>query len=399
MAAWIIYGLPATLQAEQTLSDDALERLRQNVQSELNARHKTAQSTDELFPGATLAIALPDGRVMGFATGVADVEKTIPMPVEARMPVGSIGKTFVAAVVLGMVADGTLELDGRVAQWLGDEPWFERLPNGDTMTLRQLLNHSSGLIDHVFDETSGFANYLKQQFDPAHATDALEPREFVRFALDQKPLFRAGEGFHYSETGYILAGMVIEKAGGSSYYEELDRRFLRPLGLVQTSAMNRRSFVGLVSGYAPKGRALFGTPYKVADAGIFAFDPSLEWTGGGLVSNSQDLVRWAKALFEGRAISRRYLDEMLNSIAQPEQGRDAAGRAFGYGLGVNIVRTSCGNVYRHGGFFPGYNSMLVYFPDRGIAVAMQVNADSTRIEEHFDAIVRIIMGVLEAGGC
>lgn len=392
MAIWIVYGLPATLQAEQTLSDDAVDQLTQNVQNELNARQNTAQSTDELFPGATVAIALPDGRVMGFATGFADLEKTIPMPVEARMPAGSIGKTFVAAVVLGMVADGKLDLDDSVARWLGDEPWFERLPNGGTMTLRHLLNHSSGLIDHVFDEASGFANDFRAQFDPDHATDALEPREFVQYALDQEPLFRAGEGFHYSETGYILAGMVIEKAGGSSYYDELDRRLLQPLGLMQTSGMNRRAFTGLVPGYAPKARALFGSPYKVADAGVFAFDPSLEWTGGGLVTNSQDLVRWAKALFEGRAISPRYLDEMVNSIAQPEQGRDAAGRTFGYGLGVNVVGTSYGTVYRHGGFFPGYNSMLVYFPDRGIAVAMQINADATKIEEHIDAMLRIIMG-------
>ena len=127
-------------------------------------------------------------------------------------------------------------------------------------TLQHLLNHSSGLIDHVFDAASGFANVLREQFDPAHATDALESRELVRFALDQKPMFRAGEGYHYAETGYILAGMIIEKAGGSTYYEELDRRLLQPLGLMQTSVMNRRKFAGLVSGYAPKARELLGSP-------------------------------------------------------------------------------------------------------------------------------------------
>jgi D-alanyl-D-alanine carboxypeptidase len=389
--------LPLTVLAEQAPTNRVVALLKQGIQSELDACYRAAQKTDELFPGATAAVALPDGRILGFATGLADLEKKIAMTKDVRMPAGSIGKTFVAAVALDLVADGKLKLDDRVARWLGNEPWFKRLPNGDTMTVRHLLNHSSGLIDHVFDEDSGFANYLKEKLDPTHvapATVTFDPEAFVRFALDRKPLFRPGEGFHYSDTGYILLGMIIEKAGGLGYYKEVSRRFLKPLKLTLTSPMNRRKLMGLVAGYAPKGRSLFNTPYKVADAGVFAFDPSLEWTGGGLVTNSQDLVRWAKALFEGKAIGHRYLEEMLNSIAKPGPERDASGRAFGYGLGVSIARTKYGTVYRHGGFFPGYNSVLAYYPDSGIAVAMQINADDTKLEAHFEALVRVAMEAL-----
>lgn len=117
-----------------------------------------------------------------------------------------------------------------------------------------------------------------------------------------------------------------------------------------------------------------------------------------MVSNSKDMVRWAKALFEGDVIKQPYLDEMLRSVSTPKQGRDIAGRAYGYGLGVSIVKTNYGTAFRHGGFFPGYNSMLAYFPDFNIAVAMQINSDNAKIEEHFEAIVKMIIGTI-ASGC
>ncbi|MBD3790691.1 MAG: serine hydrolase [Campylobacterales bacterium] len=91
-----------------------------------------------------------------------------------------------------------------------------------------------------------------------------------------------------------------------------------------------------------------------------------------MVSNSKDMVRWAKALFEGKVIKQPYLDEMLKSVSKPTKGKDISGRAYGYGLGVSIVKTNYGTAFRHGGFFPGYNSMLAYFPDFKIAVVQSV---------------------------
>ncbi len=207
-------------------------------------------------------------------------------------------------------------------------------------------------------------------------------------------MFAAGEGFHYSDTGYILAGLIIEKASGSTYYEELASRFLRPLKLSRTTPFTRKDTEDLAQGYAPESRRLFGLPAKVLDDGIMVFDPSLEWTGGGLVTTSLDLVRWGIALFGGKAIGSHYLVEMLNSVAVPERVADQPGQTYGYGLGVSIVNTRFGIAYRHGGFFPGYNSLLAYYPEFGIAVAMQINADKTDLEEHFDAIVEIVVRIV-----
>jgi len=395
----VIYFLAGTNSYEHNLSNDAFEQLGKDVQNELDARYKAAQTTDEFFPGATVSFALRDARMTRFAIGFSEIEEKTAMSTESRMPAGSIGKTFVAAVTLSMVSDGTLDLDGKIIKWLGDEPWFNRLPNHNMITLRHLLNHSSGLIDHVFDTGSGFQDYMKRQLILGNTKRAIDPRELVQFILDKKPLFPVGEGFHYSDTGYILVGLIIEKASGSSYYEELTNRFLKPLNLKLTSPLSQRKVVGLAQGYAPKSQQLFGLPYKVLDAGTFVFNPSLEWTGGGVVSNSQDLVRWAKALYEGKAIGQPYLNEMLNSVATPEQGRDALSRIYGYGLGISIAKTKYGTMFRHGGFFPGYNSMMAYFPDRGIAVAMQINSDSSKIEEHFEAIIKIIIEAINSDFC
>ncbi|MDH4056325.1 MAG: beta-lactamase family protein [Gammaproteobacteria bacterium] len=384
--------LPGLVLASEWLSDDTFNQITIDVQVELDARYAAAQSANELFPGATFAFGLPDGRVAKFTVGYSDLEKKLPMRSDSRMPSGSIGKTYVAAVAMSMVEDGLLQLDGRIGTWLGDEPWFARLPNGDSITLLHLLNHSSGIIDHVFDTDSQFQDYLTQQFDSDNAAGSIDPRELVRFVLDKEPLFPAGEGFHYTDTGYLLVGIIIEKATGSGYYEELTRRLLVPLNLRQTTPLDHRDIAGIAQGYAPESQRLFGLPYEVVDEGALVFDPSLEWTGGGLVTTSEDLVRWAVALFSSKAIARPYVDEMLNSIAKPEHYADEPGRNFGYGLGINVAHTRLGVAYHHGGFFPGYNSLLAYFPDVDIAVGMQINTDQSNLEEHFDALVKVIMG-------
>lgn len=395
----IILLLCGTAPVAEPLVNDTFDELRSEVQAELDLRHAAAQGSSEIFPGATLAFGLPDGRVAAFATGFADVEKRLPMQPGSRMPSGSIGKTFVAAVALSLVNDGLLDLDGTIDRWLGDEPWFDRLPNGSTITLRHLLNHSSGIADHVFDSGSGFRDYFREQVGAKDGSGNFDPRDMVRFVLDRDPLFPAGEGFHYTDTGYLLVGMIIEKASRSSYYEQLASHLLVPLGLGQTMPLDQRRIAGMAQGYAPESQRLLGLPDKVVADGALVFDSSVEWTGGGLVTTAADLARWGIALFTGEAIDPASVNEMLSSIARPEHHADDPERNYGYGLGINVAHTPLGVAYRHGGFFPGYNSLLGYFPDSGIAVAMQINTDQSNIEEHFNAITKIIISRCGLSGC
>ena len=136
------------------------------------------------IPGATAAYSTPDGAVRGFATGLANVELDSPMEVESRMLAGSIGKTFVAATAIAASREGKLGLDDRLADWLSTEDWYPRLPNGSTITLRHLLTHSSGLLDHVYLDP--FRAAMDRTRGDATAT--LSPRELVEFVLDAEPL-------------------------------------------------------------------------------------------------------------------------------------------------------------------------------------------------------------------
>lgn len=321
------------------------------------------------FPGVVAAYALPDGTVATFAGGLADREAGTAMTRDARLLAGSIGKTFVAAVALEMVKEGRLELDGKIELWLSDRSWFARLPNARDITLRHLLTHSSGLSDHYQDPdieavvTAGRATGDRDW----HIT----PDQAVEVIANNPAPFAPGQGFAYTDTGYILVGLIIEKAAGAPYYDELRRRFLEPLKLGMTSAADRRDLAGLVPGYIGKANPM-GLPAKTVENGRMAFSPASEWTGGGLVSNPADLVRWARELYEGRAMPYHYLDDLLASVPWGD-AKDVR-----YGLGVIVSETPQGIRYGHSGWFPGYVSDVRYYPAQRVAVAIQTNTDDDR---------------------
>ena len=336
--------------------------LKTQFQSELEALYDQYQ-----FPGATAAYILPDGTVGAFAVGQADVELEIPIVPQSRMLAASIGKTFVGATVLALAQEGLLNLDDPVSRWLGDRPWFSRLPNNETITLRQLLNHTSGIANHVDEER--FTRTFREKWRTL--SNPFPPEDLIAFVLDKPPLFKAGEGWYYSDTGYLLLGLIIEKVTGHGYYEEVTRRFLEPLHLTLTTPSDRLELPGLAAGYMAEENT-FGLPAKTTVIpGIMAWHPGLEWTGGGFVSNSKDLVVWAKALFEGRAIEGSYLDDLLQSVPISDDDPDTQ-----YGIAVAIHDNGpLGPTYGHGGWIPGYSSSLRYYPNYGIAIAFQINTD------------------------
>ena len=391
LLAWgtlLCLGLFPTARGEESASvaqSDARARLNSRFQLGLD-RMVDKQG----LPGATAAFVFSDGQLAAFAVGLADKEQQIAMTPNKRMPAGSVGKTFVAATVLSMVQDGKLGLDDKVEKWLGKEPWFADLPNGHELTVRQLLMHRGGLIDHA--NAPRFALKVREQIaSPGSDPDFFfEPAELVEFALKQKPLFAAGSGYRYTDTGYILVGMIIERAAGSTYYEQLQERFLSPLALNLTVPANRRDIPDLANGYLLPNNPL-GLPENTLLDCKLRFNPANEWTGGGLVSNPQDLVRWAKALYEGRAMRQAYLEELLRTA--PEESK----KPSRYGLGVFVTDTDLGTFYGHGGFFPGYLTYLAYAPKQRVAIAFQFNCDQPK-ETARTAMFELIADVLEVAG-
>ncbi len=323
--------------------------------------------TDFKFPGATAAYVLPDGKFGSAATGLADIEANKPMTINSRMLPASIGKTFVAATVLALAQERVVRLDDPISKWLGDRPWFSRLASSSFITLRQLLTHSSGLPDHVSSED--FARDVARRW--SEPGNPFPPESLVAYILDKPALFEPGHGFAYTDTGYILLGLIIEKATGHTYFDEVTRRFLKPLYLNLTTPASSRNLPDLASGYMPKENPL-GLPVKTTTAqGFMTYNPIEEWTGGGLVSNSRDLAMWAKNLYEGRAMKRPYLKDLFHAGS-----RSPADQNRSYGAGVYIdAKTPFGTSYGHSGWIPGYTSDLRYYKDYRVSIAVQINTD------------------------
>ena len=346
------------------------------VQEVMDALH-----ADHGFPGASVAWAGADGAVQTRVTGWADPDAWVPMTPESRMLAASIGKSFVVGVALALQAEGWLDLDAPVSDWLGERSWFDRLPNHDSLSLRQLLSHSSGLPDHV-DLPDFQALFLSiGHYDPAPP-----PEDLVGLILDTEPLFPAGAGWAYSDTGYLLAGLVIEAAAGQPWTEVVRDWFLLPLDLADTEPSDRRTLDRLATGFT----AMAGPVMRTLDAeGQLVFHPGIEGAGGGFVTTAADLARWGRVLWSGRAMDQFYLDEMLQGIETGTPGRS-------YGLAVGIDLTGLDEILGHGGWIPGYVGSLRYHPAQDTAIAIQINTDIGMLgaEGAFDAIERAIHDVI-----
>jgi len=330
------------------------------------------------FPGATAAVALPDGRIATAATGLADVEAGREMTPGTPMLAASIGKTFVAATVLALESEGALSRADPLTAHLGDRPWFGDLSNGADITLGHLLRHTSGLPDHP--HLPAFQQAAAARIAAGAPTFA--PEELIGFVLGAEPGFAPGADWSYSDTGYILLGLVIEGVTGRPYYEVVRERFLAPLGLGDTLPSDGPDIPGLAVGYTVPGNP-FGLPERTADAtGRLLWDPAVEWTGGGLASTSADLARWGQALFTGGAMDAPYLDRLLDAVPVAEDAPDIR-----YGAGVAIyAETPRGPVWGHGGWIPAYVSSLRHYADHGVTVAFQINTDAGVVDDSTDLV-------------
>jgi len=337
--------------------------------SDLQLKNLLQQELESLvkennFPGASLAVVHPNGAITAVATGKAEIESGKDMTTAHRMFSGSIGKTYVAAVAMQLVCEKKLDLEVPISSFFKDEDWFSHLPNSKEITVRMLMNHTSGIPRYV--EKEKLWENVKKNPDKAWT-----PVERLSYVLGDKPIHPAGKGWGYSDTNYIIVGMIIEKITGNSYYDELEKRILKPLKLKDTIPANKRRLEGLCSGYT-KTIPPFNLPSEVLKDGVYAFNPQLEWTGGGLITTPTQLAIWAKQLYGGNVLEESALKKMLTF-----EKKTGLPEAFDYGLGVMAWKTPNGIAYGHSGFAPGYQSIMQYFPKTGYSLAFQINTDRT----------------------
>jgi len=314
------------------------------------------------IPGISLGYVLPDGTEGRAFRGFGDPDAKTALTEKGRFLAGSVGKTYVAAVAMQLAGEGRLDLDAKVDRYLAKEEWFPRLPNAKDFTVRMLMNHTSGIPEHVYDDA--FCAELRKS-----PYRAWKPEELIRITLDKEPLFAAGADWSYADTNYILLGIVLERVAGEPYYDLLRRRILEPFGLDETSPSEGPDLPGLVVGNSIRPCPLCEAGSTFHD-GKLRFNPQCEWTGGGVVTTPLDLARWALILFgSGRAYKEELRPEALDGVP----ARTAPGDR--YGLGVQIWRIEEQMYLGHGGWFPGYLSLMAYVPERRLARAGQLNCD------------------------
>jgi len=383
------YGCAGAGAGVSASSAGATAKLCAAFQTKLDAIQKDAG-----FPGATAALTLENGDMCIAASGLADREETTPMRADHRMPAGSIGKTFVAAAALSLIEDGVLTYDTKAAAWLGQYSWFADWPNAQTITLGDLLTHTSGVAIDYFEQPEMLARLI-ETVEKKTTLNALgvTHHDYAAAVSGTAPAFAAGEGFHYSDVSYVLAALIVEEASGATLENIIDERFLAPLALTAT-APQARVMEDIAAGYipAPYRAAFGGVPEKsLDDDGVFAYDPAFEWGGGGYVSTAGDLARWARAWFGGSALPGDYLDIQRMYIDMRAMDTLQAG----YGPGVQFLPdTEFGDRYFHRGYMLGYISVTDYLPEYDVSVSLMINTIDTGYTSYHNDLVRIVIDEL-----
>jgi D-alanyl-D-alanine carboxypeptidase len=305
-------------------------------------------------PGAVLLVR-NGAETERLVSGVGEVATKAPMTAGDLFRIASLNKSYTSAVVLQLVGEGKLGLDDSVERWLP-----KLVPNGRNITIRELLNHTSGLFDHEKDQRI-LAPYLHGDFGHYWA-----PIQLVRMAVSHKPNFAPGKGEEYSSTNYIIAGLIVEKVTGHSIGAELRDRIFRPLQLSDTTYPTTPSIPD------PHAHGYFVLEHPPA-LDVTGISPSITPSAGAIVSNAEDVADFYRALLSGRVLKPQLLKAMQTTHAQKKI--DIRGQR--YGLGLMSWPTSCGIAWGHSGAFPGYETIAFTSSDGKRQAVLMVNLDPT----------------------
>ena len=379
IAGLVVAAAATVVLADRVLVSDGTQTARPELQRILDG---LVTGRDRIAPGVTAYVRGPHGTWTS-SSGLADVHIGEPMRPDGRMRLESVSKTWVATLILQLVGEGRVRLDDTVERWL---PGL--LPYGRRITLRQLLEHTSGMVDtsDIFRDSSLYLGEVEDpvlrarmvkisrrvQQDPGYE---FSPRLWVEVAAALPLQHRPGTTYHYSNIGYTVAGLVAERAGGADLATLLRRRIIEPLGLTSV-AYDPHSRIS--------GRHVRG--YRVAADGRLT--DATSWTlglgpGGGMVSDAADEARFLTALMRGRIIARALLTELTTP----------SGAYGNYGLGTGINPSGCaGMAYGHNGGGDGFETNVYVSGDGSRVAVLLLNgrtADGSGDDTAFRAMNRL----------
>lgn len=329
------------------------------------------------LPGVSAAILFPDGTIWRATSGFADVRTRRHLTADTEFAVASISKTFLAALILKLVEEGKVGLDTPVVTYLPS------LAIDPTITVRQLLDHTSGLHDFFYDPDIDEALLS----DRTRVWTAEEALSYVG-----KPYFRPGEGWHYSNTNYVVLGLLAETTEGLPLAQQLHARFLTPLGLAHTHYQSVDPPAGpLARAYRFDGPGLRLKPIPLSDGtDVVPFTSVVTAAGsaGSIASTPTDLVKWARGLYGGTVLTPSSFVTMVTDA----QRTIAFKPSVPYGLGVQEATIDGRPTLGHSGRFLGSRSVVRWLPNEGIAIAVLTNQSRNDPGLVARALLRVILG-------
>jgi D-alanyl-D-alanine carboxypeptidase len=340
-----------------TLPDDQVVEMTRQVVEQIIQRPEAV--------GLSVAIARDDRILVEQGLGKADLEFDAPANAQTIFRIGSITKQFTAASIMKLVEHGKLKLDDDLHKYL---PSFDT--GGRVVTIRQLLNHNSG-VPNVTAQP-GFITDIA----PREVTD-----EQMLATIKDVPFdFEPGKGWSYSNTGYLLLGMIIKVVDGRSYDRFMQEELFGPLDLIRTRQGSEREIIkNRAQGYS--GGA--ASAPRMNDAAI---NMNVPGAAGSLSSTAGDLVRWQIALVDGRAVSADSYRQMITSTVASSRGNAR------YGFGLQVEDVDGARRISHGGSIPGFNSTLHYLPDARLHVAVISNSETLPSAVVAEQILAVLSG-------
>jgi D-alanyl-D-alanine carboxypeptidase len=328
------------------------------------------------FPGISAAIRFADGSTWQGTAGLADVAARRPVTRDTAFSVASVSKTFTAALILALIEDGRLGLDAPA------KAYVPTLPISPAITIRQLLDHTSGLRDFYYGP--GVDRALRSK--PARVWTTARSLSYVR-----KPFAKPGVSWHYSNTNYLILGMLAEAVGGAPVADQLRERFFGPLGLDHTWYQAVEAPAGPVA----HGYRFTGTSTALPAIDLSARTSVVPYTSvvtasgaaGSIATTAGDLVRWAEALYGGDALTPASRDAMVRDIARTAMHKPTVP----YGLGVQAVDVGGHRTLGHSGRFAGTRAAVRWLPDDGIAIAVLTNQSRRDVNPVLADLLRVAL--------
>jgi CubicO group peptidase (beta-lactamase class C family) len=321
-----------------------------------------AVAADERIPSVAVAIAVGDSVVYARGYGEADREAQLAAAPDVVYRIGSVTKQFTAAAFLRLVEQGRIALDDPLTKYLPDYP-----AQGHTVTIRQLLNHTSGIKSYT-----GLPAWISRMEEP------FTHEQMLKLFASEPFDFAPGEQWKYNNSGYYLLGMVLEQVTGRPYAEYVAETLFAPLGLASTAYCPDQPTDGQAEGY------------RLTTAGIAPAAPlsmTHPYAAGALCSTVLDLVRWNRALVAGRVIR----PATYRAMTTPDTLN--SGKRLGYGYGLALDEWEGMRRVQHGGGINGFGAFLSYYPEHDVTIAVLENTDAYNPARTEEAIARALFDI------